>query len=302
MAEQAMAGLAPGEAIMFENVRFHLGEQLNQQPFVLELARLGDLFVNDAFATAHRAHASTSGLTAALPTALGHLMVQELGWVAKIADPANRPVTLLVGGNNIGPKLDLIKQMLERVDTVMLAGAVANTFIAARDLGVGQSMLDPAWVEAARDVLTEAGVVGCRLHLPHDVLVTRADDPTEDPTPRAVHDVGLQESICDIGPQTLATWQRLLQNNGTSIWLGCLGLVEQPSGFAGTYGIAHTLVENRHFGLVAGNNLLSALKAAGVREQLPAVSTGGAALATALLGQQLPCLNVMRKDLPLGRG
>jgi phosphoglycerate kinase len=294
MAEQAMADLAPGRVVLFENVRFHLGEQLNQLPFVQQLAALADVYVNDAFATAHRAHASTTGLTLTMPEhAVGELMVKELEWIERVVNTKGM-VSLVLGGNNVGPKLDFMRRMLTKAKTIMLGGAVANTFIAARDLGVGQSTLDPAWVESARDLLTEAGVVGCRLHLPQDVWVTNTMLPDAQPEAKAVHEIAAFEAIHDIGPRTLETWLRLIPQTDTLAWLGALGMVERESGSHSSVALAEALVKHKGFSLVSGTGMLPLLNRTGLRTRLPAVSTGGAVLPAALAGQPLPALDVMK--------
>lgn len=296
VAEQAMAELAPGQAIMFENLRYHLGEQMNQQSFIKELAVLGDIFVNEAYATAHRPHASTSGLAHAMETSvIGELMVQELAWLRKIAGEPARPVVLVLGGNHVEPKIELLRRMLTRVDTVMLGGAVANTFMAARDLGMGQSMLDPSFVDMARDLLTEAGVVGCRLHLPQDVWVHDANMPERPAETRPCYAIGAQETVVDIGPQTLKTWQRLIEGAGTVVFLGSIGVAEHMEGRSGTLGLMGTLVNQRGFQLVGGNGLLGVLHESGLRDRLAALSTGGAALVNGLLGKPFPCIEALRK-------
>ena len=295
IAEVAMDELAPGQVLMFENLRYHLGEQMNQQPFVNELAKLGDVFVNDAFATAHRPHASTSGLASAMPVSVvGDLMVQELAWLKRIGGEPARPVVLVLGGNQVEAKIELLRRMLTRVDTVMLGGAVANTFMAARDLGMGQSLLDPSFVDMARDLLTEAGVVGCRLHLPQDVWVrdnNMRDEPAE---ARPAYAIGANQTVVDIGPQTLKTWQRLIEGAGTVVFLGCIGVAENLEGRNGTLGLMATLVDQRGFNLVGGSGLLATLHQSGLRDRLAALSTGGAALVDGLLGRSFPCIEALK--------
>lgn len=295
MAASAIDGLQPGEVALLENTRFHLGEQMNQQPFVKEMAALGDVFINDAFATIHRAHASTSGLAAAMPVrGIGLLMQQELEWVERLRERATPPFTAIVGGNTVGNKVELIRHLLDKADTIMLGGAVANTFIAARDLGIGQSMLAPEWVETARDLLTEAGVVGCRLHIPQDVWVVNANTPDETPRACPVEKIGPQDSVIDIGPGTVSTWQRLIDDAGSVLLTGSLGRTELANGRAGSLGLAQALSSRGIFSLVAGTGMMPALSQAGLRERLPAVSTGGSALSLALMGKPMPCLNLMR--------
>lgn len=294
MAQTALDALPPGQIIMLENTRFHLGEQLNQATFVQELAKLADVFVNEAFATAHRAHASTSGLAAAMPVSLiGELMAQELAWAAKIGHPNAKPLNMVLGGSDVEAKLDLLRCMLGHVNTVMLGGAVANTFMAARDLGLGQSTLSPTHVDAARELLTEAGVVGCRLHLPQDVWVQDAADTTQPASLKPTHLIGRNETVVDIGRHTLETWQRLISGPASTLFVGSLGITENPEGRRGSLGILHTLAEHSGFSLIGGAGMLTLVQESGFGERLPAVSTGGAALVDALCGKPLPCLQVL---------
>lgn len=295
VAEHAMDKLAPGQAVLFENTRFHLGEQMNQMPFVKKLAALGDIFVNDAFATVHRAHASTSGLAAAMPVSVvGNLMLQELAWLHRVTDTPEHPLLLMLGGSNVGLKLELISHLLTRVDTLILGGAVAHTFLAARDLGLGQSMVDYACVDAARDILAEAGVVGCRLHLPKDLIVANKSDLDTPLGTRNIAEVAPDEVACDVGPETLATWKRVVSESATTAWMGSLGAFEHPAFATSTLTLAEQLTGQRGFSLLAGNGLLQALALRDLRDKLPAVSTGGGALMAALMGQPLPALAVLR--------
>lgn len=294
MAQSAFDALPPGQILMFENTRFHLGEQLNQATFVQELAKLADVFVNDAYATAHRAHASTSGLAAAMPVSVvGDLMVQELEWVRRVLSPLSKPFKLVLGGSDVEAKLDLLRSLLGHAGTVMLGGAVANTFMAARDLGLGQSVLSPSHVDAARELLTEAGVVGCRLHLPQDVWVQDAADTTQPATLKPTHLIGRNETVVDIGSHTLQTWQRLIQGPGTTVFIGSLGVTENAEGRRGSSGILHTLADHGAFSLVGGAGMISLVQEGGFTERLPAVSTGGAALVDAMCHKPLPCLQVL---------
>lgn len=295
VAEYAMDKLSPGRAILFENTRFHLGEQMNQMPFVKKLAGLADIFVNDAFATAHRAHASTSGLAAAVPVSvIGDLMLTELAWLRRVTDNPARPLLLILGGSNVGPKLELISHLLTRVDTLMLGGAVAHTFLAARDFSLGQSAVDHACVNAARDILAEAGVVGCRLHLPKDLVVANKSNLDEPIGIRNIMEVGPNDVACDLGPETIETWKRVVNESSTTAWMGSLGAFEHPAFRRATVEIAERLASKTTFSLVAGNGLLQALGENSLRTRLPAVSTGGGALTTALMGQPLPSLAILQ--------
>jgi phosphoglycerate kinase len=303
VAEQAVSALAPGEAVMLENTRFHMGEQINHHPFVLEMAKLGDVFVNDAFATAHRPHASVSGLAAVMKprSVLGPLMVKELAWLNRVLKNPPRPLVCVLGGAQVPLKLELIEKLLGRVDALVLGGAVAHTFLASRDLGLGRSLLNPASVEKARDVFTEAGVLGCRLLLPLDLVVqdrsgsaTGVNMAGGPPRTVAVGNLAADDSAMDVGPQTVETWGKVIQQAGSVIWLGSLGAFEHAPFGEGTLGVANAVLHSPAFSLVAGDGLLRALRAGGLRQHLPHVSSGSSVLITALMGQPLPPLQMLK--------
>lgn len=292
VAEQAMAALAPGQVLLFENTRFHMGEQINHAPFVRELARLGEVFVNDAFAAAHRPHASMSGLAAAMRPAsvLGPRMVQELEWLEALQRPQAGRVVVL-GGAQVPAKLDLIEYLMTRVDTLILAGPVAHTFLASRDMGLGRSLLDPSSVERARGIFTEAGVVGCRLLLPQDTIVAnkRSGEVSVKPSNKLEAD----DMAMDIGPATVATWSKVMGQAQSLLWLGSVGAFETPPFQQGTLALADGLLFSPAFSVVAGDGLVRALKDGRIRDRLPHVSSGGAVWMNALGGVPLPSLRVL---------
>lgn len=296
-ADYAMETLPPGKAVMLENLRFHPGEMLNQMPFVVELAKLGDVYINDAFAAAHRPHASTTGLTAMIKEhAIGPLMQQEIAWAQKALFPHNEgSVVVILAGSQVAPKLELMRHLLTQVDTIVLGGAVANTFLAARDLGLGHSLLDPTLVAAARDLMAEAGVLGCRLHLPQDVMVAELGAPGMLTGVKSVQNLEPNDVANDIGPQTIATWRRLLEDAGSIIWFGGLGLMEYPDFAAGSMQVAAKLSQTPTFSLVAGDGLIRMLGMAGFRHKMPALSSGAAALMALLKDHDLPALAAMRQ-------
>lgn len=295
VAEQAMARLKPGHAVMFENTRFHLGDQLNQKPFTQKLALLADVFVNDAFATTHRAHASTSGLAAAVEkSVIGDLMVQELRWMDRVMNNPKRPLTLILGGNDVAPRMELIGNILTRVDTLMLGGTVGLTFLAGRDIGLGQSLIDHGCIELSRELLAEAGVVGCRLHLPKDVVVADKRKLHEVLAIRDVHEIGDDEVASDLGPDTLSLWSRLIDEARTVIWIGSMGNYHHAVFRQAAHLIGEKLATKTDFSLVGGNGLVQTLAESGLRERLPAVSTGVGALLTVLMGLPLPALTVLQ--------
>lgn len=299
VAEQAVKALEPGQAIMLENTRFHIGETLNDHTFTRQLASLGDVFVNDAFATAHRAHASVTGLAARMESYLGPLMLKEMDWLKHLTKNPAKPFVAIMGGGDVAGKLELVQHLLTKVDVLMLAGGIAHTFLASRDYGLGQSALDPASVAPARDVFTEAGVVGCRLLLPQDVQALPQSQPGSKAARAAHHTVAItnlqgDEAAMDIGPETIATWQKVLAGAGTIVWLGALGRVEHAPFHQGTLAIAKAVQQSKAFSVVAGEALTHTLALHNMRESVPNVSSGPAALHNALCGNPLPALQVLK--------
>lgn len=314
-AEHAAETLPPGHVLLLENTRFHAGEALNQASFTRALAAvLGPdapttgVFVNDAFASIHRAHASMSGLTALLPTSvIGLGMETELAALHAVQYTPARPLLLMLGGNNAAHKLELMDKLIRRTDTIMLGGAVGHTFLAARDHGLGRSRVEPSMIEHARNILAEAGVLGCRLLLPNDLSVAAASNPSI-PAPdnhgiRSVTGIRPSDMIMDIGPTTLTTWQRVMPEARSVVWLGSMGAFEYPPFATGTHGLLTTLYSGSHLpppvgtSILAGDGLLRAR--AGMADLGPApaglhTSAGGLALLEALSGKSLPVLHVLQ--------
>lgn len=296
VAEQAMAALAPGDICLLENTRFHAGESLNQQPFVQALAQLADVFIFDAWATAHRAHASTSGLAGAVRhVGLGPLVLQEMGWLRTLQDSSSPPLTVLLGGGQLGPKLAMLQSLLPRVGTLMIGGTLAHTLLAAKDLPVAQQLVEPALIEAARTLLTEAGVMGVRLLLPQDVQVRTADGEV---ATRTLEDLQPHEAIGDLGPATLQVWDKVIRRAEQLVWLGSPGQWEDTAFAVGTQTIAASVLATQgRFQFLSGDGLLHAMQHLGHRRAMLTggvrFSTGGAALLAALSGQSLPVWQVL---------
>ena len=292
-AEQAVAELEPGQVLMLENVRFHLGEQLNQQPFVAKLARLGEVFVNEAFPALHRAHASLSGLAAALPVSVLGMQVQtELAWLNRLTQAPPAPRVMLLGGTRIGPKLDLLYRLIGKVEQLLVGGVVGHTLMAARDMNMGLSVYEPAYVEAARDILAEAGVRGCRILLPGDVQVARRDRPDVVARVRTAGKLGSDEVAVDIGPQTLEMWKTAIARAGTLCWLGSMGQMEYPAFTEGSVGLAEAVAASPAFSVVGGDTLVSVLQKHPVARELR-LTTGNGVMMAALAGTPLPALQVL---------
>ncbi|MFZ2586834.1 MAG: phosphoglycerate kinase [Alphaproteobacteria bacterium] len=293
VAEQAVAKLGAGEVLLLENTRFHLGEQINDPRFVKQLASLGEVFVNDAFAVAHRPHASVSGLAATMAeSVLGPRMLMELEWLNRLTQTPARPLVCMLGGAQVPHKLEVIRHLMTKVDTLILGGVVAHTFLASRDMGLGHSMVDPDCVNEAREIFTEAGVLGCRLLLPLDFTVTqRHGFATPETRPATV--LRDTDMAMDIGPQTLATWSKVIQQAGSLIWLGSMGAVEHKAFQEGTLGLANAVLHSQAFSVVGGDGLQKVLREGDLRRHLPHVASGAAALMHALQGKPLPPLQVL---------
>ena len=288
-AEQAVAALPPGGVLVLENTRFHPEEEANDPGFAAALAQLADLYVNDAFSAAHRAHASTEGVAHLLPAYAGRLMQAELQALdAALGNPV-RPVAAVVGGAKISTKLDLLGNLIGRVDALVIGGAMANTFLAAQGLPVGRSLQEPDLHATARGILGRAGAA---LLLPFDVVVAPALAAGVASRVVPVAAVGADDLILDIGPASVAALQSRLSDWRTLIWNGPLGAFETPPFDAGTTALAHAVAEATNAGtlrsVAGGGDTVSALRAAGVVERFSYVSTAGGAFLEWMEGRSLP--------------
>ena len=291
-AGDAAAALAPGEVLLLENLRFHPGEEANDPGFAAALAALGDAYVNDAFSAAHRAHASTAGLAKLLPAAAGRLMEAELAALASALTTPARPVAAIVGGAKISTKLDLLGNLLDKVDSLVIGGAMANTFLHALGTDVGASLCERGMAGAARTVLAEADAVGCEIVLPSDVVVARALEegaPAETVPVAAVPDDAM---ILDLGPATANGLAARLGDCRTLVWNGPLGAFEVPPFDAATVAVARAAAALTRGGglrsVAGGGDTVAALAHAGVAEDFSYLSTAGGAFLEWLEGKTLP--------------
>jgi phosphoglycerate kinase len=291
-AEAAVAALKDGEVALLENLRFHPGEEKNDAHFVEALARLGDLYVNDAFSAAHRAHASTEGLAHRLPTAAGRLMQAELEHLSRALEHPQRPVTAIVGGAKVSTKIDLLTNLVAKVDALVIGGGMANTFLHARGVGIGSSLAERDLADTARAVEARASSSGCRILLPEDAVVAPDLKPGVPTRTVAIASVPRDQKILDVGPATVASIQRLLEESRTLVWNGPLGAFETPPFEAGTVAVARKAAEltqsGRLLAVAGGGDTVAALAAAGVEERLSYVSTAGGAFLEWMEGKVLP--------------
>ena len=288
----ALEELAEGAVLLLENTRFHAGEEANDPAFAAALAEHGDVYVNDAFSAAHRAHASTEGIAHLLPAAAGRQMQAEIAALEAALDDPVRPVVAVVGGAKVSTKLDLIGNLLGRVDRIVIGGAMANTFLAARGVDVGRSLREPDLAGTARKIMHRADEAGVTLLLPVDAVVARelrAGAPHETVPVAAVP---ADTMILDVGPETVAALRALLADARTLLWNGPLGAFETPPFEVGTVAAARAAAdltgEGRLLSVAGGGDTVAALNAAGVAGRFSYVSTAGGAFLEWLEGRALP--------------
>jgi phosphoglycerate kinase len=297
-AAEAVARMRPGDILCLENTRFHKGEEKNEQAFVAELAKLGDLWVNDAFSAAHRAHASTEGLGHALPAYAGRSMQAELDALSKALDAPQRPVAAIVGGAKVSTKLDLLGNLISKVNVLIIGGGMANTFLLAQGKNVGKSLAERDLADTARDILAKATTQGCEIVLPIDAVVAKefkANAPSRAVPVDAVAD---DEMILDIGPKSIEHAVSVLARVKTLVWNGPFGAFELEPFDTGTIEVAEAAAELTAAGklvsVAGGGDTVAALNAAGVADRFTYVSTAGGAFLEWMEGKALPGVEVLR--------
>jgi len=283
--ERATESLEPGQVLLLENLRFHPEEEENDQGFARQLASLADVYVNDAFGAAHRAHASTTGVTAYLPSVAGLLMERELQMLGEALANPTRPFVAVLGGAKVSGKIGVIRSLLSKVDLLLVGGGMANTFLKAQGLEVGQSLVDNDSLAVAREMLDQAGQ---RLVLPVDVVV--ADAFAADAEARTVSTDTVPPGwlIVDIGPRTVSLFEKKLSTAGTVVWNGPMGVFEFPRFAAGTRALAESLARSQATSIVGGGDSAAAVRQAGLEDKMTFVSTGGGASLMFLEGRSLP--------------
>lgn len=291
-AERAVAELKDGDVLLLENLRFHAGEEKNDPEFAAALAKLGDLYVNDAFSAAHRAHASTEGVARLLPAAAGRSMQGELTALAQALGQPVRPVAAVVGGAKVSTKLDVLTNLVAKVDHLIIGGGMANTFLAAQGVDVGKSLCEHDLADTARDILARAEAAGCVIHLPKDVVVAKEFKAGAADRVVAVDAVAADDMILDVGPDAVRALEDLLGTVRTVIWNGPLGAFEIPPFDRGTVALAKAAAELTRAGklvtVAGGGDTVSALHHAGVADAFTHVSTAGGAFLEWMEGKTLP--------------
>jgi phosphoglycerate kinase len=296
-AEAAAHGLHDGELLLLENLRFHPEEEANDEEFARRLAALGELYVNDAFGTAHRAHASTDGVPRRLkPAVAGLLMERELEYLGRALDRPARPFVAVLGGAKISGKIDVIESLLGRVDRLLIGGAMMFTFLRAQGRSTGRSLIEEDRLDIARLVIERARARGVELALPVDCVVSIAPDGTSPGRVAGIDRIEPGEIGVDIGPETVRQFASKLADAKTVLWNGPMGIFEVPAFAAGTLGIARTIAELKSRGaitVVGGGDSVAAIQQAGLGASFTHLSTGGGASLEFLEGKVLPGVAVL---------
>jgi phosphoglycerate kinase len=297
-AERAIAAMKPGDILVLENTRFHAGEEKNDKAFTAQLAKLGDIWVSDGFSVAHRAHATTEGLSHLLPAFAGRAMQAELDALGKALEHPQRPLAAIVGGAKVSTKLDLLGNLLDKVDVLIIGGAMANTFLAALGRQVGKSLYEPDLVATAREIMDKAKATRREIVLPVDAVVAQkleADVPTR---VVGVDRVGDADLILDIGPRSIEHVVSVLARVKTLVWNGPFGAFEIEPFDNGTIEVAEAAAELTEAGklvsVAGGGDTVAALNAAGATDRLTYVSAAGGAFLEWMEGKALPGVEVLR--------
>ncbi len=288
VAQEAVAKLAAGEVLLLENLRFHAEEEKNEAEFAEQLAKLGDIYVNDAFGTAHRAHASTEGVTQYLqPAACGFLLEKEIKFLGEaLANPA-RPFVAILGGAKVSDKIAVVQNLLSKVDCLLIGGGMANTFLVAQGKQLGKSLVETERVTLAKELLEQATRQGVQLHLPIDAVVAPSLD-SESAQVVSIDAVPAEAMVLDIGPATRKHFAALLTDAKLIVWNGPMGVFERANFAAGTRSLAEAIANTQAISIVGGGDSAAAIAQAGLADAITHISTGGGASLEFLEGKELP--------------
>lgn len=284
-AEAMAKELKPGEVLMLENTRFNKGEEKNDLDLAKRMAALADVFVNDAFGSAHRAHSSTEGVSRFLPAVSGFLMEQELQYLGRAVANPEHPYIAILGGAKISDKIDVVESLLARADKVIIGGGMANTFLAAKGLNMQDSLVEDASVETAKSIMEKAGD---KLVLPVDAVIADQFEAEANSQVVDVDKIPAGWRMLDVGPKTLDLYRQVLDGAKLVVWNGPVGVFEMPKFAEGTFALAKMLAESGATTVIGGGDSASAVKKAGVAKQMTHVSTGGGASLEYLEGKELP--------------
>ena len=292
VAENIVAGLKPGQVVLLENVRFHPEEEKNDPAFAKQMSVLADLYVNDAFGSAHRAHASTEGVAKHLPAVAGFLMEKEIEYLGQAVNNPKRPYVAILGGAKISDKIGVIESLLAKADRVLIGGGMANTFFKAQGIAVGDSLVEDAGLDTARSLLAKAGD---KIMLPVDaVLGDKFEAGAQLKTINVKDGVPAGWRILDIGPQTVVAFSQALKGAALVVWNGPMGVFEFPAFAAGTNAVARLVAESGATTVIGGGESVAAVEQAGLAGKMSHISTGGGASLEMLEGKLLPGLAALQ--------
>lgn len=292
--QAAVAKMQPGEVMLLENVRFYPQEEKNDGAFARQLADLADVYVNDAFGAAHRAHASTAGIAAYLPAAAGFLMEKELAMLSKAVHHPERPFVAIIGGAKVSDKIAVIDNLLNQVNTLIIGGGMANTFLAAQGYQIGKSLVEPNKLDLAKDLVDKAKDKGVNLLLPVDVVVAQVMSAETEHKVVPAEQVPAEWMILDIGPETAGRFAAAVKEARTVLWNGPMGVSEMEPFAQGTYAMARALADSGATTIVGGGDSVAAINKTGLQDQISHISTGGGASLEFLEGKELPGVAVLQ--------
>ena len=284
-ARSAAAALRPGEILLLENTRFHKGEKKNDPAMAKELASYAEIFVNDAFGTAHRAHASNVGVAEYLPAVAGFLLEKELIYLGETIANAEHPFVAILGGAKVSDKIGVITNLLDKTDSILIGGGMANTFFAAQGYAMGDSLVEADALDTARELLDSAAG---KLHLPVDMVIASEFSNQAEIKVVPLGDVPVGWRILDIGEATVAAYAGVIQKSKTVVWNGPMGVFEFPNFAKGTFGVAEAVAASQAVSIVGGGDSVSAVKKSGLADKIDHISTGGGASLEMLEGKVLP--------------
>ena len=292
--EAAVAAMQNGDVIMLENVRFLPGETDNAPELAKQLAALGDVYVNDAFGTAHRAHCSTEGVGRILPGVMGFLMDKEISVLGKALSEAEHPFVAIVGGSKISDKIGVVQNLLEKVDCLMIGGGMANTFLKAKGCEMGTSLVEEDKTALALEIMQHAEQLGKKLLIPVDLTVAAAIEQPETAQTVSVDAVPADKMALDIGPETVKLYQQAVADAKTVIWNGPMGVFEVDAFAVGTGAVAQAVANSGAYSIVVGCDSVASIEKAGLNDQIDHISTGGGASLEFLEGKKLPGIEILQ--------
>lgn len=287
--------MKPGDVIMLENLRFHPGEEKNDPDFAKALAGLADIYVNDAFAVSHRAHSSVEAITRFVPVVTaGFLMKKEMGFFERSMQNPVHPLVAILGGAKVSGKIEVIDNLLNKVDKIIIGGGMAFTFLKAQGIEVGKSIVEPELIDKAREVLETAKKLGVKLYLPVDCVIAESRDAEAETKIVPVQEINPQWMGLDIGPATITLFTEALSNAKTIVWNGPMGVFEIDAFSRGTSALAHSVANSYALSIVGGGDTDVAIDKAGERDNMSYISTGGGAFLELLEGKELPAVKALK--------